>query len=88
MQSAYLRVIFHVKHKKITISLILGKTKMTTLLVTSQASSSATTYKTYLILLNIKGFELKVKSFQNTAKYQKLRGGVPSTPSPPPLVPR
>ena len=31
----------------------------------------------------IKGFPLKVKSFQNTAKYQKLRGGVTSTPHPP-----
>ena len=31
----------------------------------------------------IKGFPLKVKSFQNTAKYPKLRGGVPSTPPPP-----
>ena len=28
----------------------------------------------------IKGFPLKVKSFRNTATYQKLRGGVPSTP--------
>ena len=34
----------------------------------------------------IKGFPLKVKSFRNTATYQKLRGGVPSTP--PLLVPR
>ena len=33
----------------------------------------------------IKGFPLNVKSFRNTATYQKLRGGVPSTP---PLVPR
>ena len=31
----------------------------------------------------IKGFPLKVKAFQNTATYQKLRGGVPSTPPPP-----
>ena len=28
----------------------------------------------------IKGFPLKVKSFRNTATYQKLRGGVSSTP--------
>ena len=30
----------------------------------------------------IKGFPLKAKSFQNTAPYQKLRGGGPSTPLP------
>ena len=33
----------------------------------------------------IKGFPLKVKSFRNTATYQKLRGGFHT---PPPLVPR
>ena len=33
----------------------------------------------------MKGFPLKVKSFRNTATYQKLRGGAPSTPPPPPL---
>ena len=32
------------------------------------------------------GFPLEVKWFQNTATYQKLQGGVPSTP-PPPLPP-
>ena len=32
----------------------------------------------------MKGFPLKVKSFQNTATYRKLREGVPSTPPPPP----
>ena len=36
------------------------------------------------LVKKIKGFPLKVKSFRNTAIYQKLRGGVPS----PPLVPR
>ena len=48
-------------------------------LVSSQASSSAIT-----------GFQLKAKSFRNTATFQNLRKGVPSTPpSPPnPLVPR
>ena len=35
------------------------------------------------LVKKIKGFSLKVKSFQNTAAYQKHRGGVPSTPSPP-----
>ena len=54
--------------------------------MTSQACSSTTTHKTYPILCKkIKGFPLKVKSFQNSATYQKLRGGVPSTPPPPPL---
>ena len=34
----------------------------------------------------MKGFPPKAKSFQNTARYQKLWGGVPSNPpSPPPL---
>ena len=28
----------------------------------------------------IKGFSLKAKSLRNTATYQKLQGGVPSTP--------
>ena len=31
----------------------------------------------------MKAFPLKVKSFRNTATYQKVRGGVPSTPPPP-----
>ena len=35
------------------------------------------------LVKKIKGFPLKVKSFRNTATYQKLRGGVPSTPQPP-----
>ena len=35
------------------------------------------------LVKKIKGFPLKVKSFQNTATYPKLRGGVPSTPPPP-----
>ena len=39
-----------------------------------------------LLVKKIKGFPLKVKSFRNTATYQKLRGGVPFTPHP--LVPR
>ena len=34
---------------------------------------------------NIKGFQLRVKSFRNTATCQKLRGGVPFIPPPPPL---
>ena len=34
------------------------------------------------LVKKIKGFPLKVKSFQNTATCQKLRGGIPSTPLP------
>ena len=34
------------------------------------------------LVKKIKDFPLKAKSFQNTATYQKLRGGVPSTPPP------
>ena len=37
------------------------------------------------LVKKVKGFALKVKSFQNTATYQKLRGGIPP---PLPLVPR
>ena len=54
--------------------------------MTSHASSSATIDKIYLILLRglkkIKSFPVKTKSFRNTATYQKLWGGFPST-SPP-----
>ena len=55
------------------------------LLVTSQASSGATTHKIYLILLRrSKAFHyLKVKSFRNTAICQKLRGRLPSIPTSP-----
>ena len=84
MQSAYLCVIFLVKHKNLpflavlTWFLILSKIQdqwRRPLLVTSQASTSATTPK------------IKVKSFQNSAIYQKRRGGVLSTlPTPPPLL--
>ena len=34
------------------------------------------------LVKKIKGFPVKVKSFLNTATYQKLRGGLPSTPPP------
>ena len=51
----------------------------TVISVTSQASSSATTYEMNLIL--IKGFPLKAKSFRNTATYQKFKGGsIPPSP--------
>ena len=82
-QSAYLCVILHVKHKKNTISRSFNlisnprwRPRWRPLLVTSQASSSATNHKIYLIFVKkVKGFPLKVKLFQNTATYQKLRGG-------------
>ena len=59
MQIAYLRVIFHVKCKKVpflevlTWFLIHGhvKSKVAAEMVTSQASSSAITHKIYLLLL-------------------------------------
>ena len=35
------------------------------------------------LVKKIIGFPLKVKEFQNTATYQKPRGGVPSTPQHP-----
>ena len=72
MQSAYLYVIVHVKHEKLpflevlTWSLILGKIQdggqdSRLLLVTSQASSSATTHEIYLILLRrSNAFHLKI----------------------------
>ena len=38
---------------------------------------------TYLsVILHVKHKKLKVKCFLNTATYQKLRGGIPSTPFP------
>ena len=49
--------------------------------MTSQASSSALTHKIHTphLVNMIKGFPLKVKSFQNTETYQKIWGGVSST---------
>ena len=81
-------VILYVKHKTITIScgfnLISNSwysPRWRPLLVTSQASSSATTHKILPYLVwKIKGFPLKAKSFRNTATNQKeLWGGVPSS---------
>ena len=53
--------------------------------VTSQTSSSATTQKN--TVEKIKGFPLKAKSFQNTATYQKLKGGGGGGSINPPPVP-
>ena len=74
MQSAYLRVIFHLKHKKNRHFLLfyadfqfLVKSKMapkiTTIVDDVTAPPGSAT---------IKGSPLKVKSFRNTATYQKL----------------
>ena len=54
-------------------------------MVTSQASSSATIHKIYLISLRTWKTPLKAKSFQNTATYRKLGGGDYMKPS---LLPR
>ena len=59
-----------------------GRPRWRSLLVTSQASSSATTYKLYFMLREDQRLSTKGRTFRNTATYQKLRGGVPSTPSP------
>ena len=94
MQSAYLCVTVHVKHKKLpflavlTWFLILGKIQDGgndgdhCRWRHRPPAAPAPTNIPYLVK-KIKGFSLKVKSFQNTATYQKHRGGVPSTPSPP-----
>ena len=52
-----------------------------TCLVMSQASSSATTHNWNIpdVAEKIKRFPVQVKSFRNTATYQKLKGRVPWT---------
>ena len=61
MQSAYLCVISYVKHKKVLFLAVFTRP----LLVTPQASSGATTYKIYLILLRRwKAFHLRQNPFQ------------------------
>ena len=84
MQSAYSCVILHVKHKKLPFIAILtwflAKTKMATIFgdVTVLQQHHPPWNIPHLVS-NIKGFPLKAKSFLNTATYQKLWGGVPST---------
>ena len=96
MQSAYLCVIFHVKLKTLRFLavlawfLTLGKIQdggqdgdHCWWRHTPPAASPPVKY-TWHLVKKFKGFPLKVKSFRNTATYQKLRGGVLSTtPSPP-----
>ena len=97
VQSAYLFVILHVKHKKITIYrefnwfLILGKSKIPTIAsdVTAGLQQRHHPQNVPPLVEKIKGFPLKAKSFRNTAADQNLSGRVPSTPPPHhPLVPR
>ena len=84
MQTAYSCVILHVKHKKLPFIAILtwflAKTKMATIFgdVTVLQQHHPPWNIPHLVS-NIKGFPLKTKSFLNTATYQKLWGGVPST---------
>ena len=87
MQSAYLCVIFHVKHKKLlflavlTWFLILGKIQDGDHCWWRHRPPAAPPPIKYTSFVKkIKGFPLKVRSFQNTATHQKLRGGIPSPP--------
>ena len=100
MQRAYLCVILHVKHKKLpfvtilTWFLILGKiqdrrSRWRPLLVTSQASSSVTTNKIYLILLSrskqepIKAFHWRQNRFEILQHIKNsLEGFYPHPPYP------
>ena len=82
MQSAYLCVISYVKHKKAPFLAVFTRP----LLVTSQASSSATTYKIYLILLRrSKAFHLRQNPFEVLQHIKNSKEGFNQPPSPPPL---
>ena len=90
VQSAYLCVIFHVKHRELlflavlTWFLILGKIQDGDHCCWRHRPPAALPPRNIpLLVKKIKGLPLKVKSFRNTATYQKLWGGVPSTPPPP-----
>ena len=86
MQSAYLCVIFHVKLKQLPFLavlpwfLLLGK-------IHDGGQDGDHCWWRHRppahLVKKIKGFPLKIKSFWNTITYQKLRGGVPSTPPSP-----
>ena len=72
MQSAYLRVILYVKHKKALFLAFFTRP----LLVTSQAFSRATTYKIYLILLRrSKAFHLRQNPFEILQHNKNSREG-------------
>ena len=80
MESAYLCVSFYVKHKKIPFVAVLTrfltfvKSKMATIVgdVTGLQKRHHSKNIPHLVK-KIKGFPLKVKSFQNTATYQKKK---------------
>ena len=74
MQSAYLCIIFHVKHKKLPFLAVL--TWFPTL------GKIQDVHHCWWLVKKIKGLPLKVKSFQNTAAYQKLLHN-PNPPPPP-----
>ena len=84
MESVYL---FHVRHKKYHFSRFqpdfqfLVKSKIATIVgdITGLPQRHHPQNVPHLVK-KIKGFPLKVESFQNTPTYRKLRGGVPSNP--------
>ena len=75
MQSVYSCVIFHVKHKKLSFLAVLT---LFPILGKIQDAGQDGDHIPHLVK-KIKGFPLKVKSFQHTTTYPKLRGGVPCT---------
>ena len=77
MQSAYLCIIFHVKHKKLPFLAVL--TWFPTL------GKIQDVHHCWWLVKKIKGLPLKVKSFQNTAAYQKLLHNPKLPPPPTPL---
>ena len=73
--------------EKMMLRKFLTKSKMGTIVGDVKGlAAPPPTYNIPHLVEKIKGFPLKAKSLQNTATYQKLWGGVPSTPRP--LVPR
>ena len=84
IQSAYLCVIFQKKFLAVlTWFLIFGKIQDGDHCWLRHRPPAAPTAIKYLVK-KIKGFSIKVKSFQNTSTHQKLRGGVSLTPPSPP----
>ena len=94
LQSTYLCVIFHVNHKTLPFLavlswfLILGKIQGggqdgDHCWWRHRPPAAPLPINIPHLVKKIKGFPLKVNSCQNTATYQKLRGGVLSTPLPP-----
>ena len=79
MQSAYLCVILYVKQRKVPFLAVFTRP----LLVTSQASSSATTYKIYLILLKrSKAFHFRQNPFEVLQHIKNSSEGFNHHPSP------